>query len=433
MPELDIYAVAGNPALHSLSPLLFTSAFEAESISAAYTRLAADSAAEAMEVARAIGIRGLNVTSPFKEEILPLVDEADETARRIGAINTVLFEEGRALGFNVDGDGVIAMCERAGFSPGGRRTAVLGAGGAAKAAALALLSLGSEVTLVNRSVERGTRAARAVGARFVPLSDAAEELRSAQAVFACWPKGAKGFDERLLREGQIVFDANYGGSIFADAAARAEARYVDGTEWLIGQALTAFRLFTGRDAPAGAMRGALAKREIEGHVILAGMMGTGKSEVARELAALMKLDAADTDAMVERVSGRRISEIFEEYGEAEFRRLEAVAVEEALGNARSVIALGGGALMNGELARLARKRGTIVWLWASPKACAARASGDKRPLIAGGDPEAKLERILGERLDRYASSSDLVVSTERRDAGGVARKVFDEISKSGKG
>ncbi len=433
MPELDIYAVAGNPALHSLSPQIFRGAFEAESISATYTRLAADSAAEAMEVARAVGIRGLNVTSPFKEEMLPLVDGADETAARIGAINTIVFEEGRSRGFNVDGDGVIAMCERAGFDPRGARTVVLGAGGAAKAAALALISQGSEVALVNRSAERGTRAARAVGARFVPLGRAAEELRSARAVFACWPKVAKGFDDGLLREGQIVFDANYGGSIFADAAARARARYVDGTEWLIGQALSAFRLFTGRQPPAEAMRRALAGRAVEGHVILAGMMGTGKSAVAGELAGLMGLRAADTDAMVERMSGRRISEIFDEYGEAEFRRLEAVAVEEALGNARSVIALGGGALMNGELAGLARKRGTIVWLWASPETSAARSTSGRRPLIARGDPVVKLGRILEERLDRYASSSDLIVSTERRDAGGVARKVFDEISKSGKG
>lgn len=432
MPEIDIYAVVGNPALHSRSPQMFRRAFEAEGIPATYTRLAADSAAEAMEVARAIGLKGLNVTSPFKEEMLIFIDEMDETAERIGAINTILFDGGRSRGFNLDGDGVVAMCAKAGFRPRGARAAVLGAGGAAKAAANALMWQGANVVMVNRSAERGEQAAKSLGVRFVPLGDAAAELKKAQAVFACWPRSAEHFDHSLLNRGQILFDANYGDSIFAKAARRAGCRYISGEEWLIGQALTVFSLFTGSAVPDETMRGALEEISEKGHVILSGMMGTGKSLVAGELADQLGLEPVDTDATVERMSGKSILEIFETYGEAEFRRLEAVAVEEALGNARSVIALGGGALTNDELAKLAGERGDVVWLWASPKVCAERASNGLRPLLAGNDPEDALRGILKERLASYASSSDLIVSTERRDPKEIAEKIFDEIDKSGK-
>jgi shikimate dehydrogenase len=433
MPEARIYAVAGNPALHSRSPAIFRRAFESEAVAATYTRLAADSAAEALGVARSIGLSGLNVTSPFKEDMVPLMDELGDEARTIGAVNTILLDKGRARGLNVDGDGVIAMCEKAGFEPRGARVAVLGAGGAAKAAALALRKKDADVVLINRSGERGRMAAEAVGCRFVPLGDARDEIGNSDAVFACWPKSARQFDASMLSGDQIVLDANYGDSIFEKAARKAGCGYVDGREWLLGQALSVFKLFTGRNAPKEAMRKALDPGRAEGHIILAGMMGTGKSLVAVELAARLRLEAVDTDATVVRMSGKRISEIFAEYGEAEFRRLEAVAVEEALGNARSVIAMGGGALMNGELAKLARERGTVIWLWATPETCAGRASDGLRPLIEGRDPAMAMKEILSRRLSSYASSSDLIVSTEDRDVEGVAGKIFDEIGESRKG
>jgi len=433
MPEARIYAVTGSPALHSLSPAIFRRAFESESQAATYTRLAADSAAEALGTAQSIGLAGLNVTSPFKEEMVPLMDELDDEARTIGAVNTVILEYGKASGFNVDGSGVVAMCGEAGFEPKGERIAVLGAGGAAKAAALALRKSGADVVMINRSEGRGRRAAEAVGCRFETLEGGRDEIGGAKAVFACWPKSARRFDASILRQDQIIFDANYGDSIFEKAASEAGCRYVGGEEWLLGQALAVYSLFTGRDAPREAMRSALNTAPSCGHIILAGMMGTGKSLVAVELAGRMGLAAVDTDATVERMSKKSISEIFAEYGEAEFRRLEAVAVEDALENARSVIALGGGALTDRELARLARERGTVIWLWATPATCAERASGGSRPLLRGREPANAMKEILSERLESYASASDLIVSTEDRDVELVAGKIFDEISKSGKG
>lgn len=432
MPEVRIYAVAGDPALHSLSPAAFRRAFESAGAAATYTRLAADSAKEALDVARSIGMSGLNVTSPFKEEIVPLMDDLSDEARTIGAVNTVLLEGSKTIGLNVDGDGVVAMCARAGFEPKGTRIAVLGAGGAAKAAALALRKLGADVAIVNRSEDRGRRAAEATGCRGVKLDDARDEIGNSNALFACWPKDAGEFDASMLSSEQIVFDANYGDSIFEVAAREAGCVYIDGREWLLGQAFAVYRLFTGRDAPKEAMREALEQGGARGHIILAGMMGTGKSLVAKELAGLLGLEAVDTDAIVERVSGKRISDIFAEHGEEEFRRLEAVAVEDSLGNARSVIALGGGALMNEELAKHAGERGIVIWLWATPETCAARASDGLRPLIEGQDPVKAMKGILSERLASYAGASDLIVSTEDRDVGGVAGKIHDEIRKSGK-
>lgn len=437
MHGVDVYAVAGNPALHSLSPAIFRRAFDEANVAATYTRLAADSAREAMDVARAIGLCGFNVTSPFKEEIYDLVDERTAAAETIGAINTITFTDGKSKGFNVDGDGVMAMCASADFEPAGSRTAVLGAGGAARAAAHALKGAGADVVIVNRSEERGRSAADAIGCGFAQLGSAADELKGAQAVFACLPKSVDDFDHRMLSSDQIVFDANYGDSVFGRAAKKAGCRYVDGREWLLGQALSVYRIFTGADAPESIMREALEEESRESrdggeHIIIAGMMGTGKSTVARELAKLMRLDSLDTDAIVETRSGKSITRIFEEFGETRFRSLEALAVADAISAPRSVIALGGGALTDPKIAEFARKSGTVVWLWAEPATCATRSSDDTRPLIAHGDPAETLRRILALRLPSYAGSSDLIVSTENRDAFATARKISDEIYKSGK-
>lgn len=434
MHEVDIYAVTGSPAFHSLSPYIFRRAFEAVELDATYTRLAADTAAEALDTARAIGLCGINVTSPFKEEIVPLVDEIDDSASMIGAINTVVFKDGKTLGLNVDGEGVIAMCAKAGFDPDGQRVAVLGAGGAARAAAFVLKMSGADVVIVNRSEERGMRAAKSLGLPFVPLSEARDAIGNAAALFACWPKSAGDFDASLLASDQIVFDANYGESAFAGASFKAGCRYMDGIEWLLGQAFACFELLTGKPAPADAMRNALEGAEwCRGHIILTGMMGSGKSRVAEDLAGLMELDVIDTDVGIEVASGRTIPEIFEKSGEAEFRTIEAEVVRQALDGPRSVIALGGGALLNPDTSKLARGRGDIVWLWATPKTCTERASDGSRPLIASRDPEVRLTEILRERRASYARASALVVSTENRSAREAAGKIYDEIRKSGKG
>jgi shikimate dehydrogenase len=425
-----LYAVTGAPILHSLSPVMFASAFEATSMNAVYTRLATDSAEETLRVARELGLSGLNVTSPLKERLEPLLDEIDDAARQIGAVNTVVFDGERARGTNTDPVGVRAMLVASCTDVRDRAVAVLGAGGAARAAIYTLRREGArEVLLVNRSAERGAGTADDFGGRYVPWSEAHHELRRVDAVFSCLPTMVAPLDPSWLRPGQLVLDANYKSPKLADVALQAGCVYGGGRAWLLGQALAAFTELTGEQPPAAAMEAALVasrKPARPERFVLCGMMGTGKSAVGQALAQELGMPFVDTDRRVEAAAGASIPEIFRQLGEPEFRRLEARAVADAMHEPRAVISLGGGAQLAPASREIICQRGTTIWLWADADTCVGRTHGSDRPLLAG-DKASRARALLDERIPTYAACADLVVDTVTRTPPQVAEKIADEI------
>ena len=144
--KTQVFAVTGNPILHSKSPQMFNAAFQELGIDAVYSRLAATSAEEAIACARAIGIQGLNVTAPFKEDVRGYLDTVDESANKINAVNTITLdsESHELKGYNTDHFGVVAAIEGHGISLEGKKAVVLGAGGAGRAAVYALENAGAE-------------------------------------------------------------------------------------------------------------------------------------------------------------------------------------------------------------------------------------------------------------------------------------------------
>jgi shikimate kinase len=150
------------------------------------------------------------------------------------------------------------------------------------------------------------------------------------------------------------------------------------------------------------------------HVVLVGLMGTGKSTVGRRLAKELARPFADVDEQVELRAGRVIPRLFEEQGEEAFRRLEAEVLAELLDRPEPlVVAAGGGAVTRAEnRARLTGGRSVVVWLQASPAFLAARTDPTHRPLLAGGDPAGALERLLAERRPLYERVADIAVDVE---------------------
>ncbi len=433
MSRIDLYAVVGDPVLHSLSPKIFIAAFESLNLKCTYSRLAASTAKEALSLAREMGMSGLNITSPFKEDMLPLMDHVDEDASEIGAVNTVVFEGGRARGYNTDPAGVRAMLVHSGVDIAFSKVAVLGAGGAARSALYALKRFGArDVLIINRTPDRAHRLCKKIGCGFAPLDTAGRALADVRIIIACWPKSVNALDASWLNSEHVILDANYGYSPVALAAKRAGCRYIDGSVWLLGQAFDCFELFIGQAPPREEMREALDSQVgqvAKGHIVLAGMMGSGKSRVGIELAEMLSLKFIDVDQEIERMAGKTIARIFAEQGEVEFRKLEERAVREAVGSQRSVIALGGGALMSDQNHKLSKSSGTIIWLWVPAKLCVSRASDGSRPLLDVDDPAAKARSLIEERFESYATASDMVLDTSERSPEQVARKIFDEISK----
>jgi shikimate dehydrogenase len=262
-----VVGVIGDPISHSLSPLLHNAAFDAlglDWVSVAFT-VRSGAAAAALTGMRALGLAGLSVTMPHKEDAFSAVDHTSEVARRLRAVNCVTPRDGTLVGDSTDGAGFLAALRRAtGFEPGGRRCLVVGAGGAARAVVLSLAEAGAaEVVVVNRTPARAEVAAALAGA--VGRVGGGADVAEADLVVQATPVGMAGrvgtdgdalpVDVTALHAGQVVADLVYlplETPILRAAAARG-ATPVGGLGMLVHQAALALELWTGQAVPVEAM------------------------------------------------------------------------------------------------------------------------------------------------------------------------------------
>jgi shikimate dehydrogenase len=275
--ETRLAGVIGTPIRHSLSPAIFNAAFAAAGLDWTYVafEVAAGDAARALDGMRALGIAGLSVTMPHKEDVAAAVDRLTPEAGALRAVNCVVPTDEGLLGANTDGAGFLdAVREELDLDVRGRRVVVLGAGGAARAIVLALAGAGAaDVAVVNRTPARAEAAAALAG----PAGRVAgvEAVRDAEVVVNATSigmgDGACPVDPALLKAGQVVADIVYHPSptpLVAAATAGGLAA-VNGLGMLVHQAAHAFRLWTGLDAPVDAMRSAarrgLAVPDSESH------------------------------------------------------------------------------------------------------------------------------------------------------------------------
>jgi shikimate dehydrogenase len=230
-----------------------------------YVPFACRDLAGALAGARALSIRGLGVSMPFKVEIIPLLDGLDDLARRIGAVNTVVNDDGRLTGYNTDAVGARHALEEQ-TALGGRSALVLGAGGAARAIAFGLAEAGVRVSLTNRGEARLLELVRSLpGLHAVPWADRLAAARDADVIVNATSLGMADVDPspplpaEAMRPGQTVLDAVFkpAKTAFLAEAARAGAVAIDGTRMLLHQAMAQFTLYTGHPAPHPAMEAGL--------------------------------------------------------------------------------------------------------------------------------------------------------------------------------
>jgi len=262
---MDVYGLIGNPVGHSLSPPMHEAGYEALGIDARYVTFepAPGDVGAAIEGARALGVAGLNVTIPFKRDVLDCVD-ADELASRIGAVNTVDFSGERPTGHNTDAEGVRRAFERYDVELEGATAVVVGAGGAGRAASFALSDAGAEVRIANRTEERAhDLAADVPDASGHGLGGLADLLADATVLVNATSVGmeedATPVPAAALHGDLAVLDAVYRPletTLLRDAA-DVGATTIDGAWMLLYQGIAAFERWTGEDAPVDAMNDAL--------------------------------------------------------------------------------------------------------------------------------------------------------------------------------
>lgn len=238
---------------------MHNAAFRALGLDAVYLAfdVPPESLPEAVRGARALGIRQLAVSLPHKEAVIGLLDEVEETARAIGAVNTVTLRGGRLVGSNTDWIGAVRALERE-TGLRGRRAVVLGAGGAARGVVFGLIRRGAQVTVLNRTRSRAEALARALGAAG---AGALEELAHldydvlVQTTSVGLRSDRSPVPPDWIRPGAVVLDAVYDPEetrLLRDARARG-ARVVPGKWMLIHQAAEQLRLWSGREPPLAVM------------------------------------------------------------------------------------------------------------------------------------------------------------------------------------
>ena len=269
-----LYGIMGYPVAHSLSPLMHTVAFQHYGLDCLYVPfpVAPEQLAAAVTGAIALGVYGFNVTIPHKEAMILQLDEVSATARCIGAVNTVQVVEGCAIGHNTDGEGFLQPLRDLPLPFAETSVLVLGAGGAARAVAMALLQAGCPVLVVaNRHYERATRLVAALQEHFplaqawaLPLAQASQVARSSTLIVNATSVGLHNEADTLLpetcfRSGQVVYDLVYRPlhTPLLRVASRCGATVIPGIDMLIGQGSEAFRLWTGLTFPVAAVRHAL--------------------------------------------------------------------------------------------------------------------------------------------------------------------------------
>jgi len=257
-----LYAVLGDPVSHSLSPVMHNSAFAQIGYNGVYTAFRVQDIAGAVHGIKALGIQGASITIPHKTAVMAYLDEMDEEARKIGAVNTVVNRQGRLSGYNTDGLGAIkALAEKTSIKD--KKIGVIGAGGAARAIGFGVMSQGGIAIIFNRSKDSGKRLADDLGTEYRPLS----EIKKARCniLINTTPVGmfpavdAIPVEKEVFEKDMIVMDIVYNPlkTLLLKEAEAMGCSTVDGVSMFVYQGAFQFELWTGKEAPVEVMKNAV--------------------------------------------------------------------------------------------------------------------------------------------------------------------------------
>ncbi len=346
---------------------------------------------------------GVNVTIPYKETVMPFLDEISPEALAIGAVNTVRRRGGKLYGTNTDFGGMQALFAHAGIDLCGKKVLILGTGGTSKTARAVARAAGArEIVLVSREKKEGV----------VTYAEAYEKHADAEVIFNATPVGmfphAENCPIDIARFPALcgVADAIYNPLCTRLVlASRAQGIPAEGGLFmLVAQAVLAAEIFLdttfGKETTERLFRSILADKQ---NIVLTGMPASGKSTVGKLLSARLGRPFFDSDAEVEKAAGMPISKIFAKYGEADFRARENAALTALSAKVGAVIATGGGAILRDDNVDLLRANGKIYFLDRAPELLLATPD---RPLSS--TREAVFRRYA-ERIDRYRATADCIV------------------------
>lgn len=358
--------------------------------------------------------RAINVTIPYKKDVIPFCDELDDVARRIGSVNTIRFDGDAVRGYNTDYYGLRYLLEKNRIPVAGRKVLLLGSGGSAVTARCVLGDLqAKEVVIVSRSGENNYE-------NLDRHADAGLIVNTTPV--GMYPKNlVSPIDLSLFPACEAVVDIIYNPlktRLLLDAEARGIPA-VNGLEMLVAQGKRAAEIFFGHPFDDAVVERTVRSMERNfRNIVLVGMPGCGKSTVGKLLSERLGKPFLDTDAMVEE-AGAPIPVIICEDGEQAFRDREQEAVAQAGKQLGHVIATGGGAVLRAEN-RLALRQNAIVIFLERP---IAELGTEGRPLSRG---VAALEAMYEQRLPLYRAMADYSVAVDN-DPEETCRRILEVL------
>jgi len=260
----ELYGIIGNPVHHSMSPAMHNAAFKHLTLNKAYVPFPVVDVSAALAGIRALGIKGLSVTIPHKQAVIPFLDKIDPVAAKIGAVNTLKIDNGIIFGCNTDWLGANRAVEEL-TSLAGKEVVLLGAGGAARAVGFGLIEAGAKLTLASRTPKSGKELAAALDCPWFPLSEAhgltGDILINGTSVGMSPKIEVSPFPATALHHFNIVMDIVYSPikTRLLQEAEGAGCQTINGLKMLLFQGAAQFELWTGQSAPIEIMRGQLQK------------------------------------------------------------------------------------------------------------------------------------------------------------------------------
>jgi len=344
------------------------------------------------------GLAGLNVTIPYKKDVIPYCQHLTECAKKLGAVNTIIRrKDGSLIGHNTDYFGFRSMVMRMGLSLAGKKVLVLGSGGASATAVAVLQELGAYVIVISRSGENNYTN--------LHLHSDAAVIVNATPVGMYPHAGISPVNLDMFPKLECVLDIVYNPArtqLLLDAQERGIpcdnglwmliAQAKEGAEWFTGQKIS--------DDIIGDIHKKLCK-QME-NIILIGMPGCGKSTIGKTLAQRLNKQFVDADEEIVRATKMSIPKIFEAFGEDGFRAKETAVLAELGQKSNLVIATGGGCVTRLENYPLLHQNGTICWIQRD----IASLPTNGRPLSQTG----KLEQMYAVRKPLYERFADYTVS-----------------------
>ena len=342
--------------------------------------------------------KGINVTIPYKETVVPYLDEISDRAKKIGSVNTIVNRDGKLYGDKTDYYGFSHMAKSVGISFKDKKVIILGGGGTSLTAQAVTRDEGArEIVVISRKGENNYN-------NLYLHYDA-------EVIVNCTPVGMypniedKLFDLEPFTKLQGVIDVIYNPSktnILIDAKHRG-IPYVNGLGMLVAQAKLAHELFFDTEVADSEIERIKHELELEKlNIVFVGMPGSGKTTLSNIIAKELGRTVVDTDDMIVAKEGRTIPEIFADKGEGYFRDVEAECIKEACSYEKTVIATGGGAILREENRRNIMQNSIVIWL-RSPIERLARKG---RPLSS--EDNGKMQKMLEYREPFYREVADIV-------------------------